>query len=70
MVSASNDISLRCVSDYGQYLEIEEDGEFISGEYINEENLMILDYKILSGFTEIKNCKPTSYWLLRHFPSF
>lgn len=55
VVSASNNISLKCVSDYDKFLVSESDKDIIDGKYFNQNNMMILDYKILNGLTEIKD---------------
>ena len=55
VVSASNNISLKCVSDYDKFLVSESDKDIVDGEYFNQNNMMILDYKILNGLTEIKD---------------
>lgn len=55
IVSAANNISLKCTSDYGDFFSSTTDKDTIDGEYFNQNNLMVLNYQILNGFSQIKD---------------
>ena len=55
IVNASNNISIKCTSDYGEFFSSTTDKDTIEGEYFNQNNLMVLNYQILSGFSQIKD---------------
>lgn len=55
IVKAATNISLKCISDYGTFLSTTTTKDTIDGAYFNQNNLMVLNYQILDGFTQIKN---------------